>query len=132
PTPYINRAQDVISIPSIRSVCCPLHLPRIRIAPPPCSAGTISGAWFENRARRDNSRSRLSSSRRHHGLSTLPLSRPWSSSHLGLRRIVSRLGEQLSSMCLYPSRLCRAVIRLPETRFPSLDTRPDSATRAAW
>src|SRR5439155_24343205 len=61
----INRLAT--SIPSIRSVCCPVRPPRIRIAPRPCSAGTIVGAWFENKWHRDKSRSRLSSSCRHHG-----------------------------------------------------------------
>ena len=35
-------SQRATSIPSIRSVCCPLHPPGIRIGPRPCSAETIA------------------------------------------------------------------------------------------
>jgi len=40
---FTNASLPATSIPSIRSVCCPLRPPRIRITPQPCSAGT--NAW---------------------------------------------------------------------------------------
>src|SRR5438132_13944564 len=91
-----------ISIPSIQSACCPLRLPRIRIAQRPCSAGTILAAWFENKLHRDKSRYRLSLSCRHHGLSRWPFFRPWLSSPLVLRHSVSRPDGPRSSRCPCP------------------------------
>src|SRR5439155_19376586 len=119
------------SIPSSRSACCPQCPPRIRIAPRPCSGGTILGAWFGNKWHRDKSRSHLSSLCRHHGLSRSPFFPPWLQSHLALRRSVSRPDGPRASRCPCPLGQCPATIRLPETRFPSLDLRRGLPTPVA-
>src|SRR5204863_5149602 len=67
-----ERKLQPTSIPSSRSACSPLRPPRIRIAPRPCSVETILAAWFENKSRRDKSRSHLFSSCRRRGLSRWP------------------------------------------------------------
>src|SRR5713101_45055 len=120
-----------ISTPRVPSASCPDRQLRIRRSPQPCSTGTIVEPMFDNKQHRDNSRSRLSSSCRHQGLSRWLFSRPWLSLPLALRRRVSRRDEQRSSRCPSPLRLSPVSIHSPETKFPFLGLRPDSAIPAA-